>query len=170
MDRTRFREYQKGNGVTAFCAPQELHDLAFRYALAVDTLDADMLASVFVDEGAVRGFGENPIEFVGVKGLARMVAQVDAAFQKTMHNVFNQTFERASDGMITGQTTCIASHITRGDGWNLLDMAIRYHNRYADEDGAWKFAERRLEVLWVETRPVQKFTAAMMDADLKEFQ
>ena len=49
-------------------------------------------------------------------------------------------------------------------------MAIRYHNRYAQEDGVWKFAERNLEVLWVENRPVQKFTAAMMDADLKEFQ
>jgi hypothetical protein len=156
--------------MSAFCAPQEMHDLAFRYALAVDTRDAEMLASAFTRDGAVRGFGENPIEFVGADGLARMIAQVDAAFQKTMHNVFNQTFERDFDGTITGHTTCIASHILPGDDWKLLDMAIRYHNRYADEDGAWKFAERRLEVVWVETRPVQKFTAAMMDADLKEFQ
>jgi hypothetical protein len=156
--------------VSAFCAPQEMHDLAFRYALAVDTRDAEMLASAFTQRGAVRGFGENPIEFVGADGLARMIAQVDAAFQKTMHNVFNQTFERDVDGTITGHTTCIASHILPGDDWKLLDMAIRYHNRYAEEGGAWKFAERRLEVVWVETRPVQKFTAAMMDADLKEFQ
>lgn len=156
--------------MSAFSAPQQLHDLAFRYALAVDTLDSEMLASAFTCDGAVRGFGENPIEFVGPEGLARMVAQVGAAFQKTMHNVFNQTFERASDGMITGQTTCIASHILPSDDWMLLDMAIRYHNRYAEEGGTWRFAERRLEVLWVETRPVQKFTAAMMDADLKEFQ
>jgi SnoaL-like domain len=156
--------------MTAFSAPQELHDLAYRYALAVDTLDAEMLTSVFTRDGAVRGYGENPIEFIGAEGLARMIAQVDAAFQKTMHNVFNQTFERAPDGMITGHTSCIASHILPGDDWSLLDMAIRYHNRYAQEDGRWKFAERRLEVLWVETRPVQKFTAAMIDADLKEFQ
>lgn len=156
--------------MSAFCAPQELHDLAFRYALAVDTRDAAMLASAFTRDGAVRGFGENPIEFIGAEGLERMIAQVDAAFQKTMHNVFNQTFERASDGTTTGHTTCIASHILPGDDWKLLDMAIRYHNRYAEAGGAWKFAERRLEVLWVETRPVQKFTAAMMDADLKEFQ
>ena len=155
--------------MTAFTAPQELHDLAFRYALAVDTLDAAMLATAFTRDGAVRGFGENPIEFVGADGLARMVGQVDAAFQKTMHNVFNQTFERADDGTVTGQTTCIASHVLRGDDWVLMDMAIRYHNRYAQEDSAWKFAERRLEVVWVETRPVQKFTAAMMDSDLKEF-
>lgn len=156
--------------MTAFSAPQELHDLAFRYALAVDTLDAEMLASAFTSDGAVRGFGENPIEFVERDGLARMVGQVDTAFQRTMHNVFNQTFERAADGNVTGQTTCIASHVLLGDDWVLMDMAIRYHNSYAQEDGVWKFAERRLEVIWVETRPVQKFTASMMAADLKEFQ
>ncbi len=155
--------------MTAFSASQELHDLAFRYALGVDTRDAGMLASAFTRDGAVRGFGENPIEYVGADGLSQMVAQVDSAFQKTMHNVFNQTFERAADGAVTGQTTCIASHILPSDEWVLLDMAIRYHNRYAQEEGVWKFAERRLEVVWVETRPVQKFTAAMMDADLKEF-
>lgn len=155
--------------MTAFTAPQELHDLAFRYALAVDTLDAAMLASVFTREGAVRGYGENPIEFVGADGLAKMIGQVDAAFQKTMHNVFNQSFDRAVDGSVTGHTTCIASHILNGDDWTLMDMAMRYHNIYAQEGGIWKFAERRLEVVWVETRPVQKFTAAMMDADLKEF-
>jgi hypothetical protein len=156
--------------MSAFTAPQKMHDLAFRYALAVDTLNAEMLASVFTCEGAVHGFGDNPIEFVGADGLARMIAQVDAAFQKTMHNVFNQTFERTAEGAVTGHTTCIASHILPGDDWSLLDMAIRYHNRYGEEGDTWKFAERRLEVLWVETRPVQKFTAAMMDADLKEFQ
>lgn len=155
--------------MTAFTAPQELHDLAFRYALAVDSLDAAMLAAAFTPDGAVRGYGENPIEFVGADGLARMIGQVDAAFQKTMHNVFNQTFERAADGTVTGQTTCIASHIMRGDDWVLMDMAIRYHNIYAQEEGVWKFAERRLEVIWVETRPVRKFSASMMDSDLKEF-
>jgi SnoaL-like domain len=155
--------------MSAFTASQELHDLAFRYALGVDTLDAAILASVFTRDGAVRGFGENPIEFVGADGLSRMIGQVDAAFQKTMHNVFNQTFERAADGTVTGQTTCIASHVLPGDDWVLMDMAIRYHNRYAQEESAWKFAERRLEVLWVETRPVQKFNTAMMDSDLKEF-
>jgi SnoaL-like domain len=155
--------------VTAHLASQELHDLAFRYALAVDTLNIDLLASLFVDGGAVRGFGENPIVFEGRDGLARMISQVDAAFQKTMHNVFNQTFDVNENGEITGQTTCVASHILRGEGWTLLDMAMRYHNRYTQVDGIWKFSERRLEVVWVETRPVQKFTAAMMDSDLKEF-
>ncbi|WP_170226926.1 nuclear transport factor 2 family protein [Sphingorhabdus contaminans] len=155
--------------MTAFAAPQELHDLAFRYALAVDTRDPAMLVSIFTHDGVVRGYGENPIEFAGAEGLTRMIAQVDASFDQTMHNVFNQTFERADDGTVSGLTTCIASHMLKGEGCNLLDFAMRYHNRYAQEEGRWKFAERRLEVVWVETRPVQKFTAAMMASDLREF-
>lgn len=155
--------------MSAFTAPQELHDLAFRYAFAVDHLDADMLASIFTTDGIIRGHGENPIIFQGREGMARMIGQCETAFQKTMHNVFNQTFERDDDGQISGHTTCNASHIMRGDDWKLLDMAMRYHNRYAQENGVWKFAERRLEVVWVETRQAHKFTAAMMDADLKEF-
>lgn len=155
--------------MTAFSAPQELHDLAFRYALAVDTRDAAMLASIFTRDGVIRGHGENPIEFCGAEGLARMVAQVDITFDQTMHNVFNQTFEREDDGTVNGLTTCIASHILKNEDCKLLDFAMRYHNRYAQEAGRWKFAERRLEVVWVETRPVQRFTAAMMNSDLKEF-
>jgi SnoaL-like domain len=155
--------------MTHYTAPQELRDLAFRYALAVDNVDAEMLLTIVTAEGAVLGFGENPIEFRGEAGIRHMIELVDSGFHRTMHNVFNQTFERDETGAVTGLTYCIASHIIAGESWNLLDMAIRYHNRYAQEGGVWKFAERRLEVLWVENRPVQKFTAAMMDADLKEF-
>jgi SnoaL-like domain len=155
--------------MTAWSAPQELHDLGYRYGLAVDNCDADMLLSIFTSNGAVLGYGENPIEFRGVDGLRSMIGQVDSSFQRTMHNVFNQTFERDEAGIVTGLTTCIASHVLPGDDWMLMDMAIRYHNVYAQEGGVWKFHERSLEVLWVETRPVQKFSASMMDSDLKEF-
>jgi hypothetical protein len=155
--------------VNAFSAPQALHDLAFRYALAVDNCDAEMLLTTFATGGAVLGYGENPIAFRAEAGLRQMIMLVDSGFQRTMHTVCNQTFERNAAGVVTGITYCTASHILPGDDWNLLDMAIRYHNHYAQEDGVWKFAERRLEVIWVETRPVQNFTAAMMDADLKEF-
>jgi SnoaL-like domain len=155
--------------MTAYTAPQELHDLAFRYARGVDTRDADLLMTVFTEDGVVRGHGENPIHYQGPEGIERMCAQLVAAFPTTMHNVYNQTFERASDGTVTGITYCVASHILPGDDCQVLDMAILYHNRYALEDGQWRFADRALEVLWVETRPAQRFTAAMMAADLKEF-
>jgi hypothetical protein len=159
--------------MAALTAPQELHDLAFRYGLAVDTLDADGLIALFTADGVVAGYGDNPIDFRGSAGLRRMIGQVDQAFQRTMHNVFNQTFERDDAGKVRGIATCIASHILHADpdvtNLTLMDMAIRYHSEYVQDEGVWMFSARRLEVLWVETRPVQKFNPAMMDSDLKEF-
>jgi SnoaL-like domain len=162
--------HEWGLGMSEYTAPQQLHDLAYRYARGVDTRDAAILAEIFTDDGVIRGFGENPIRFEGQNGLQQMCAQLVAAFPRTMHNVYNQTFECDPEGTVTGVTNCMASHILPGEDWQILDMALLYHNRYACENGHWKFSDRALEVLWVETRPVQKFTAAMMDAELKEFQ
>lgn len=154
--------------MAGWTAPQELHDLAFRYAKAVDQRDADMLLSVFTDDGAVMGFGENPISFRGDAGLRDMIDKM-VAFRMTMHNVFNQTFEKDDADTVSGETHCIASHILPGDDWRVMDMSIRYHNSYRQQNGAWRFHERRLEVLWVETRAVSPFVASMMKEDLGDF-
>ena len=42
-------------------------------------------------------------------------------------------------------------------GWQVLDMALRYAHRYRRTADGWRFAERRLTVEWVETRPVERF-------------
>ena len=156
-----------------FAAPQQLHDLAFRYGLAVDSRDAAMLAAVFTRDGTLRGLGEGQARYSGMAGWERMIAEVSASFGQTMHNVFNQTFDRAEDGTVTGLTTGIASHllpVAEGSAAaGLLDFAMRYHNRYALEDGRWKFADRQLEVVWVERRQVARFDPAMLGRELKGF-
>lgn len=156
-----------------FTAPQELHDLAFRYGLAVDSRDAAMLAAAFTRDGTLRGLGESKARYTGLAGWERMIAEVSASFGQTMHNVFNQTFNRAADGTVTGLTTGIASHLlpaAEGDaGAALMDFAMRYHNRYALEDGQWKFADRQLEVVWVERRQVAGFDPAMLGRELRGF-
>ena len=156
-----------------YTAPQELHDLAMRYGLAVDNRDAAMLGSIFIRDGVIRGHGQSGARYTGPAGWDKMIAEVSASFGRTMHNVFNQTFEIASDGTITGLTTGVASHVLRAEPeaaeQPLLDFAMRYHNRYAIEDGAWKFAERALEVLWVETRRVRPFSANMLGKELQGF-
>jgi SnoaL-like domain len=144
-----------------FDAPQPLRDLAYRYAWAVDRRDADAFIPLFTADGAVRGHGENPIDYTGHERLTAMIADL-GMFERTMHNVFNQLFERSDDGEVTGLAYCIASHMLPEQAPALVDMAIWYHDRYAEEAGTWKFAERRLEVLWVENRPVKRFAASMM--------
>ena len=94
-----------------FDAPQVLRDLAHRYALAVDSRDAAMLAGLFVADGSMRGHGQADVRYAGEAGFARMIAEVEASFGATMHNVFNQTYDQAADGTVTGLITGIASHI-----------------------------------------------------------
>ena len=155
--------------MTFWTAPQELRDLAVRYALAVDSRDSDELAAIFTADGVMGGRGSDDVRYAGPEGCKRMIAEVDASFAKTMHNVFNQTFDRAEDGEVSGMTTGIASHILPGDGSDLVDFAMRYHDRYAQEGGCWKFRERRLEVVWVEQRKVSQFSAESMAHILKGF-
>lgn len=156
-----------------YTAPQELHDLAFRYGLAVDSRDPAMLASIFTTDGVMRGLGQAQARYTGAAGCAAMIEQVRASFQRTQHNVFNQTFEISGDGAVSGLTTGVVSHIMPAPDdardWTLLDFAMRYHNRYVIEDGRWKFAERQLEVVWVETRKVSPFSAGMLGRELRGF-
>lgn len=156
-----------------FDAPQQLRDLAHRYALAVDSRDAAMLAGLFTADGVLRGLGQAAARYAGAAGFARMISEVEASFGATMHNVFNQTYERAADGTVTGHVTGVASHVLPGvegaTDLTLLDFAMRYHDRYAQEDGVWKFADRQLEVVWVERRRAAPFSAAMMGRELKGF-
>ncbi len=143
-----------------------LTDLAYRYAQAVDRCDAAALVELFTADGRIGGMDDTVPAFSGHDGLRQMVKQVDTSFLKTMHNVFNQTFERTQDERATGETYCVASHvIAKSDGsWDLLDMAIRYHNDYEREQGVWKFSRRRLEVEWIETRPVAPMDPAFLAA------
>lgn len=159
--------------VMPFDAPQPLRDLAHRYALAVDSRDAVMLSGLFTRDGIMRGKGQAEARYAGAEGFARMIAEVDASFGATMHNVFNQTYEQAADGTVTGHVTGIASHVLPGgegpQDLTLLDFAMRYHDRYALDCGVWKFAERQLEVVWVERRKAAPFGPAMLGRELSGF-
>ena len=159
--------------MSTFIAPPELRELAHRYAFAVDRRDVAALVPLFTADGAVRGYGANLIDYTGAARLAAMMDDL-AMFDMTMHNVFNQLFERDGgadgDGTVSGITYCIASHLLPGDNPTLVDMAIWYHDRFALENGSWKFAERRLEVRWTENRTARRFDPAMMSGSAESLQ
>jgi ketosteroid isomerase-like protein len=143
-----------------------LREMAFAYAQAVDHCDGDALVKLFTVDGMVCGMDSDIPPFVGDEGLRQMIHQVDVSFVKTMHNVFNQTFVIAVGSLAaTGETTCIASHIiAEADGtWQVMDMAIRYHNDFTREPNGWKYRRRRLDVQWIETRPVKKMRPDMLE-------
>jgi len=147
-----------------FVAPQELRDLAYRYALAVDRRDVTMILSVFTEDGLLRNLDDHPLQYSGVEGFGRMMHDM-AMFEKTMHCVFNQSFERAADATVTGITYCLASHLLRGAEPIKVDMGIIYHDRYRHTNNEWRYAERRIQVLWVERNPVQYLSARVTSLD-----
>jgi SnoaL-like domain len=56
----------------------------------------------------------------------------------------------------SGESYCLAHHLSVGqDGQRTMMIAsIRYLDEFARQDGPWLFAERRLMVNWIETRPI----------------
>jgi hypothetical protein len=55
----------------------------------------------------------------------------------------------------TGESYCLAHHLTIDEDGNrtLMIASIRYLDTFVKQDGAWRFAERRLMVDWTDTRP-----------------
>jgi SnoaL-like domain len=72
----------------------------------------------------------------------------------TMH--FNGQSTISLDGnRATGESYCLAHHLAVAeDGQRTLMVAsIRYLDEFVKQDGQWLFAERRLMVNWIDTRP-----------------
>lgn len=136
-----------------------MKQLGLVYARAVDTCDAELLLSVFTQDGSVGNTDAADPDFIGHAALHKMVGQVDAMFIKTLHKVHNQLISHGGGDTATGTTYCTASHVLpdKQGGWQVFDMAICYHDAYRRDGGAWRFTSRKLAVEWVEVRPVMKF-------------
>ena len=75
-------------------------------------------------------------------------------YAATMHFNGQSTVDLDGD-RASGESYCLAHHLSVSqDGQRTLMIAsIRYLDRFAKRDGQWLFAERRLMVNWIDTRP-----------------
>ena len=88
----------------------------------------------------------------GRDGLAPVFADLNQ-YHATTHFNGQSTVDLVGDRG-TGETYCIAHHLTIKDGQRTLMVAsLRYLDNFVKQDGAWLFAERKLLVDWTETRP-----------------
>jgi len=84
--------------------------------------------------------------------LAPVFAELNQ-YAATMHFVGQSTIFALNGDYATGETYCIAHHLTVSDGKRRLMVAyLRYLDTFAKIDGAWLFAERLLYVDWLEER------------------
>ncbi len=137
----------------------ELRQLVDRYADAVDRRDGAALAALFDPHGAVVMLaGGDPVgsRWAG----ADLPALLDslAGYERTFHHVGGAVFEPEEGGAgggAVGRAHCLAHHYQRTESGPVdLVMALRYHDRFRRQpDGAWRIAERRVELEWTELHP-----------------
>jgi ketosteroid isomerase-like protein len=145
-------------------SPQEAADrLAIRelvdaYAHCADRRDAKGQMALFTEDTGFLVFydltSEEPSqELHGRESLAPVFDDLNQ-YVATMH--FNGQSTVSLDGdRAAGESYCLAHHLSVAeDGQRTLMVAsIRYLDEFVKQDGQWLFAERRLMVNWIDTRP-----------------
>jgi len=137
----------------------ELRQLVEAYAHGADRREAEAMALLFTEDGRL-------VIYAGEPGASPPTAQrtgraeIGAAMTRlgryvsTTHLLGQQSVVLDGD-RATGETYCLAHHITDRDGQrSIYIMSIRYLDQYARVDGTWLIAERVLAVDWTETRPM----------------
>ena len=129
-----------------------IRTLVDEYALAADHRDAARFAAVFAPDGTLatpQGVHAGSEELATIPGrLAR--------YDRTFHVVANHVVDLHGDDA-SGETYCVAHHLTSGGDGPARDrvLHIRYLDRFVRTADGWRIAARRLEVEWVEDRPVE---------------
>jgi ketosteroid isomerase-like protein len=144
-------------------SPEEAADrLAIRelieaYAHCADRRDAKGQMALFTADAhfVVYMDAKDPAptqELRSREGLAPVFADLNR-YAATMHFVGQSTIFALNGDHATGETYCIAHHLTMSNGKRSLMVAyLRYLDTFAKIGGAWLFAERLLYVDWLEER------------------
>jgi ketosteroid isomerase-like protein len=136
----------------------QIRELVDAYADCADRRDAKGQLSLFTEDTHFVVFldakSEKPsIEFNRREDLAAVFADLNK-YEVTTHFMGQSTL--VLDGnRATGETYCIAHHVSASEGKRTLFIAsLRYYDVFAKVKGKWLFAERKLMVDWTDTRPI----------------
>src|SRR5712664_3392574 len=144
-------------------SPQEAADrLAIRelveaYAHCADRRDANGQMSLFTEDTHfvvyMNAKDRTPsMELDSREALAPVFADLNK-YDATGHFVGQSTIFTLSADRATGETYCLAHHLTVDGGKRRLMLAsLRYLDTFVKLDGAWLFSERLLYVDWLEER------------------
>ena len=120
------------------CARDEIRQLAYRYALAIDSRDLDGLVSLFVPDVRVGG---------GRQGRDALRAFFDQSLREIGVSILfvgNHLIDFDGPDRARGVVYC-RGQIQDGEKW--IEQAIQYRDVYARQGGAWLFV-RRDHLLW----------------------
>jgi hypothetical protein len=144
-------------------SPEEAADrLAIRelieaYAHCADRRDAKGQMSLFAADTrfVVHMNAKDPApsqELHSREALAPVFAELNK-YDATTHFIGQSTIFTLTGDRGTGETYCLAHHVTvDGRRRRLMVASLRYLDTFVKTDGAWLFAERLLYVDWLEER------------------
>jgi SnoaL-like domain len=125
----------------------EMDDLLTRYASAIDSLDWDLLDTVFTGDAHLdyRSAG-------GVEGIypevRRWLAEVLPIFDVTQHLVVNREFMVSADGAQAKSCFINVNRLeVKGEPW-LFTVGGRYHDQLVNTGDGWRIANRIELTLW----------------------
>ena len=134
-----------------------LRELVEAYAHNVDRLDPVAVAALFTDDGVLKIYEGDPasVEPARVRTGRREISEALAGlsrYEVTTHFLGQQSVQLAGD-TATGETYCMAHHITSADGARRDKvLSIRYLDRFRRVDSRWRIDERVLIVDWADDR------------------
>jgi uncharacterized protein (TIGR02246 family) len=116
----------------------EISDLIVRYCIAVDDRDLDTVADMFLPDATFSSVGTPP---TGREAIKEYYASRLERYGMTYHYPHGVTIDLVSATEANGIVLAHAELCI--DGSHFV-VAMRYYDRYARHEGAWRFAERRV--------------------------
>jgi uncharacterized protein (TIGR02246 family) len=115
-------------------AREEIRQLPYRYAAAIEARDVDAMAALFAPHARFGHHGQGP------DGLRGMMASVDQSVFAVIL-VANHLIELEDDDHAQGQVWAHCFAQTRQEGF--IEQLIKYEDRYVRHDKRWQFLHRR---------------------------
>jgi SnoaL-like domain len=137
-----------------------IRDLVEAYAHCADRRDAQGQMSLFTADTHfvmyMNAKDSRPTQELNSReALAPVFAELNK-YDATTHFLGQSTIFTLTDDRATGETYCLAHHVTVDDRERRLMLAsLRYLDSLVKVEGAWLFAERRLYVDWIDERALR---------------
>ena len=120
-------------------ARDEIRQLAYRYAQAIDHRDVDLMVSLYTPSARFGAYGE------GHEALRALTAASLEDIGMAVLLIGNHVIDFTDPSHATGQVWCRGYIDDNTEGF--IEQMIRYDDRYVHEDGKWLFVSRR-HLLW----------------------
>jgi hypothetical protein len=128
----------------------EVQQLCSRYSLAVDDHDFVALREIFAKDATYGWHGRDP-DAIGrdavIDLLRSRLGPAGPSFHVNHDHLLTWDDNRADEA-----AGIVFAHAEGSPGGKQFLNAIRYHDRYVREEGAWRIASRNLAFLYI-TRP-----------------